>query len=162
MPGQFVKVSALIEGGKASAGPPIGPALGATGVNLYQVVQKINEITKDFKGLKVPVHITVNRETKEFEIEIGMPPTSALIIKEIKEVEKGSSTPGSEYVGDISFDKIVEIAKKKEKYLFGKDLKKRVKTIIGTCQSCGITIDGKKPKEILKEINENKYDDLLK
>ena len=107
MAGQKVKVSALVEGGKASAGPPIGPALGSTGVNLYQVVQKINEITSEYKGLKVPVNITVDRETKEFEVEVGMPPTSALIIKEVKETEKGSGAAGTDLVGNIPFSKIV-------------------------------------------------------
>ncbi|MHA1268685.1 MAG: 50S ribosomal protein L11 [Candidatus Helarchaeota archaeon] len=162
MAGKTVKVSALVVGGKASAGPPIGPALGATGVNLYQVVQKINEKTKEYMGLKIPVYITVDRETKEFEVEIGMPPTSALLIKEIKDVDKGSGTAGIDYVGDITLSKIIEIAKMKDEFLLGKNLKSKVKTIIGTCRSCGITIDGKKPKELIEEINENQHDDLLK
>lgn len=155
-----VKVNALVEGGKATAGPPIAPALGTTGVNIHQVVQKINEETKEYEGLKVPVLITVDRETKEFDIEVGMPPTSALIIKH-SEIEKGSGAPGIDIVGNISMEKIIEIAKEKEKQLLGKNLKKRVKTIIGTCKSCGITIEEKEPMTLLKEINDGNYDNLL-
>lgn len=161
MPKATIKVSALVDGGKASAGPPIGPALGATGVNLYQVVQKINEKTQDYKGLKVPVDIIVDRETKEFEVEVGMPPTSALIIKE-SQVEKGSGAPGVDIVGEIAFDKIIEIAKTKSDQLFGKSFKDRVKSVVGTCKSCGLNIDGKSPMEILKEIDDGTHDNILK
>lgn len=81
-------VEALVPGGKASAGPPLGPALGPLGVNVAQVVAKINEQTKDLNGMQVPVKVIVKSRT-EFEIEVGTPPTSALIIREIG-VEKGS------------------------------------------------------------------------
>ncbi|MBD3230647.1 MAG: 50S ribosomal protein L11 [Candidatus Lokiarchaeota archaeon] len=156
-----IKVSALVEGGKATAGPPIAPALGTTGVNIYQVVQKINEETKEYKGLKVPVLITVDRETKEFTIDVGMPPTSALIIKQ-SEVEKGSSAPGIDLVGNISLEKIVEIAKNKEDQLLGRNLKNRVKSVVGTCKSCGITVEDKNPMDVLKEIDEGIHDNLIK
>ena len=75
-------VEALVPGGKASAGPPLGPALGPLGVNVAQVVAKINEQTKDLNGMQVPVKVIVKSRT-EFEIEVGTPPTSALIIKEM-------------------------------------------------------------------------------
>ena len=97
---KLVNVNALVEGGKASAGPPIGPALGPTGVNLYQVVQKINETTKDFAGLRVPVKITVDTETKLFQVEVGLPPTSALVLREVNQ-PKGSGKPNEQKVGDL-------------------------------------------------------------
>ncbi|WXG40593.1 MAG: 50S ribosomal protein L11 [Candidatus Freyarchaeum deiterrae] len=157
---QKVIVSALVDGGKASAGPPIGPALGPTGVNLYQVVQKINEMTANFKNLKVPVKILVNPEDKSFEVEVGTPPTSALILSELG-VEKGSKEPNKSKVGDISIDAVVKIAKMKIDNLAANSLEKATRTILGTCVSVGVTVNGKDPKEVQKEISEGKYSELL-
>ncbi|NVM55062.1 MAG: 50S ribosomal protein L11 [Candidatus Helarchaeota archaeon] len=153
-----VTIEALVEGGHASAGPPIGPALGPTGVNLYQVVQKINELSKDFTGMKIPVKITVNTSTKEFDIELGIPPTSALILKEIEEVQKGSSEPGTNIIGNISLDVILRIAKMKKDVLLSTSLKSAAKEVIGTCVSMGVTVDEKSPKEIQQDIDKGIYD----
>ena len=71
-------ISALVSGGEANAGPPLGPALGPMGVNVLQVVNTINEKTKDFPGMKVPVKVEVDAETKKFTVEVGIPPTAAL------------------------------------------------------------------------------------
>ena len=76
------KVEALVEGGKASAGPPLGPALGPMGVNIGEVINQINEKTKDFKGMKVPVIVII--DGKNFKIKVGTPPISAMIKKEGK------------------------------------------------------------------------------
>ena len=159
--GDKVSIDALVEGGKASAGPPIGPALGPTGANLYQVVQKINELTKDFMGLKIPVKISVDKETKEFEVEIGSPPVSALILRELPEVEKGSSEANKTFVGDLSLDKIVSIARSKRPNLLVKSLKAAVKTVLGTCVSMGVNVEGKHPKDLFSEIDEGKYDNII-
>ncbi|MHA1783747.1 MAG: 50S ribosomal protein L11 [Candidatus Helarchaeota archaeon] len=159
--GEKVSVEALVEGGKASAGPPIGPALGPTGANLYQVVQKINELTKDFMGLKIPVKITVDKETKEFEVEIGSPPVSALILKELPGVEKGSSEAKKNIVGDLSLDKIIGIARSKMPTLLVKTLKAAVKTVLGTCVSMGVNVEGKHPKELFPEIDNGVYDNII-
>ena len=70
-------VSALVTGGEASAGPPLGPALGPMGVNVLQVVNTINDKTKDFSGMKVPVKVEVDPSTKKFTVEVGVPPTAA-------------------------------------------------------------------------------------
>ncbi len=110
MSSQKITVEALVEGGKASGGPPIGPALGPTGVNIFQVVQKINEVTQPFAGLKVPVKIIVDQETKEFEVEVGTPPTSALILKEIGQA-KGSGEPNTKIIGNLTIEQIKSIAK---------------------------------------------------
>src|SRR3989344_4937513 len=82
-------VESLIEGGKATAAPPLGPALGPTGVNIGQVVSEINKKTADMKGMQVPVKVTIDTATKQFTIEIGTPPAAALIKKEAG-VEKGT------------------------------------------------------------------------
>ena len=76
------KIKAMVEGGKATAGAPLGPALGPLGVNIGQVVAKINEQTKKFEGMTVPVEVDVNPSKKTFEIFVGSPPTSALIKKQ--------------------------------------------------------------------------------
>lgn len=153
-------VEALVEGGKASAGPPIGSSLGPMKVNIGQVVTQINDKTKDFKGMKVPVKIIVDTEDKTFEITIGTPPASQLIMKEIS-LEKGSGEPNLNKAGVISFEQVIKVAKMKSSSLLVNNLKSAVKTIIGSCQSAGILIDGKDAKEVLKEIDEGKYDNLI-
>ena len=158
--GEKKTVEALVAGGQATAGPPLGPALGPLGLNVMAVVNKINELTKDFSGMKVPVKIIVDVETKEFEVEVGTPTASALIIKELK-IEKGSGDPGKEKVGNLSFEQVVKIAKMKRPELLAKDLKGAVKEILGSCVSMGVTVEGKNPKEVQKEIDEGKYDEVF-
>ena len=92
-------VKALVDGGKATPGPPLGPALGPLGVNVGQIVAKINEKTTAFEGMKVPVRIIVDKKTKQFDVEVGIPPVSALIRKQLG-LEKGAKTAGKEVGGD--------------------------------------------------------------
>ncbi|MFW9935641.1 MAG: 50S ribosomal protein L11 [Candidatus Thorarchaeota archaeon] len=155
-----VVCEALVEGGKASAGPPIAPVLGPTGANLFQIVQEINKQTEDLKGLKVPVTIVVDDDTKEFEITIGLPPTSALIIKEVG-VEKGTGLTGTEVAGDISLDQVLKVARAKDQDLLGSSLQNRVKSVLGTCVSMGVTIEGKDGREVQKEIDAGLYAEKL-
>ncbi|MFX1510572.1 MAG: 50S ribosomal protein L11 [Promethearchaeota archaeon] len=155
-----VVCEALVEGGKASAGPPIAPVLGPTGANLFQIVQEINKQTEDLKGLKVPVTIVVDDDTKEFEITIGLPPTSALIIKEVG-VEKGTGLTGTEVTGDISLDQVLKVARAKDQDLLGSSLQNRVKSVLGTCVSMGVTIEGKDGREVQKEIDAGLYAEKL-
>ena len=86
-------VSALVTGGQASAGPPLGPTLGPLGVNILQIVTAINEKTKDFEGMKVPVTVSVDKKTKTWTVEVGIPSAAALILKEAG-IQKGSGTSG--------------------------------------------------------------------
>lgn len=150
-------VEALVSGGKASAGPPLGPALGPLGVNVAQVVAKINELTRDLNGMQVPVKIKVKSRT-EFEIEVGTPPTSALILKEIG-VEKGTGDKST--IGNLTMPQVVEIAKIKRTGLLSKTLKNAVREVIGTAGSLGATIDGLPSKEAQLVVADGKYDDLL-
>ena len=151
------KVEVLVEGGKATAAPPLGPALGPLGVNIGQVVSDINKKTSSFQGMQVPVKVVVDKDTKTFEIFIGTPPASALIKKEAK-IEKGSGKAKKEMVADILIEQIIKVAKMKEGSLLGKTLKQRVKEIVGTCQSMGILVEGKYPTETLKDIDAGIYD----
>ncbi|MFW9919981.1 MAG: 50S ribosomal protein L11 [Candidatus Thorarchaeota archaeon] len=155
-----ITVSALVEGGKASGGPPIGPALGPTGVNIFQVVTKINEETQPYAGLKVPVEIIVDQETKQFEIVVGIPPTSALILKEVGS-SKGSGEPNTKIVGNLSIDQLKAVAKAKSGDLSALTMKTAVMIISGTCVSMGVTIEGKAAKDFQKEIREGAWDTQL-
>jgi len=151
----------LIEGGKATAGPPIGPALGPIGVNLPLIVEEINRNTKDYAGMRVPVKVIVDVDTKEFEVEVGIPTTSALIVKELG-VEKGSGAPSTDKVGNLTMEQVVRIARIKRPQLLAKTLKAAVKEVLGTCVSMGVTVEGKDPREVQREVDEGVYDQLLK
>ena len=153
-------ISSLVTGGEASAGPPLGPALGPMGVNILQIISAINEQTKEFKGMKIPVSVLVDTDTKKWEIEVGIPSASALLLKEAG-IQKGSGTSGTEWVGEVSADMIAKIAKVKLETSYANSLKSVAKQIVGTCVSLGIKVEGKTPKEFTAEINEGKWDSKL-
>lgn len=155
------KISSLVTGGSASAGPPLGPALGPMGVNIMEVIKAINEKTKDFEGMKVPVTVSVFPDTKKWEIEIGIPSAAALVLKEAG-LQKGSGTSGTDWVGDIGMDTVVKVAKTKLEKSYASSIKSVSKEIIGTCLCLGIKIEGKSSKEITAEINDGKWDEKLK
>ncbi|MGA1873304.1 MAG: 50S ribosomal protein L11 [Thermoplasmatota archaeon] len=152
------KIEALVDGGKASAGPPLGPALGPMGVNIGQIVGEINKKTKDFTGMKVPVTIIIDPKTKEYSITVGTPPTSSLLLQEIGK-EKG---PGSvQDTVDIPMEKVVKVARMKRESLLAVTLESAVKEVLGTAVSMHATVDGKDPREVQKLINEGQYSALL-
>ncbi|MGC8676424.1 MAG: 50S ribosomal protein L11 [Candidatus Micrarchaeia archaeon] len=144
-------INGLIEGGKATTGPPFGPALGPLGVNIGKIVAEINEKTKEFVGIKVPVKVVVNSDTKEYKIEVGMPPTSALILKELG-VQKGAKTK-ADTVGNLTIEQLKKILATKSSVLYGKSDKEKLKQIIGTCKSMNVTVEGMDAKEALKKIS---------
>ncbi|HLC88560.1 MAG TPA: 50S ribosomal protein L11, partial [Candidatus Nanoarchaeia archaeon] len=144
-------VETLIQGGKASAAPPLGPALGPTGINIGQVVAEINKKTADLAGMQVPVKVIIDTQNKTFTIEIGTPPTAALIKREAG-IQKGSSNALQEKVADLVIEQIIKIAKTKEDSLLGKGLKAKVREVIGTCQGMGVLVEGKPAQETLKDI----------
>ena len=153
-------VELLISGGEATAGPPLGPALGPLGINTMAVVNKINELTKDYSGMKVPVKVIVDLENKSFEVAVGTPTASALIVSELK-IEKGSGAPNTEKVGNLTVEQVVRIAKIKRPELLANTLKGASKEILGTCLSMGVTVEGKDPCEVQKEIDTGKYEELF-
>ena len=142
-------IDLLIEGGKATPGPPLGPTLAPMGINIVKVIAEINEKTKAFQGMKVPVKVTVDTVTKAFEIKVGLPPTSQLLLKEAG-IEKGSGTAST---GDITLEKVVKVAKIKAEHSLSRDIKNMVKEVLGTCVSLGLKIDGKDPKLVQKEVD---------
>lgn len=155
------KVEVLVDGGKATAAPPLGPALGPMGLNIGQVVSDINKRTASFHGMQVPVKILIDKETKKYEIHIGTPPASGLIKKEAN-IEKGSGKAKHEMVADILIEQAIKIAKMKETATLGKSLKEKVKEIVGTCQSMGILVEGKPAKETLRDIEAGKFDEEIR
>ncbi|MDR2699765.1 MAG: 50S ribosomal protein L11 [Nitrososphaerota archaeon] len=153
-------VELIVSGGQANAGPPLGPALGPLGVNIVAVVNKINEVTKEYAGMKVPVKVSVDTEDKTFEVSVGTPTASALIVAELK-IEKGSGTPNSVKVGDLSIDQVVRIAKIKAPQLLATTTKDATKELLGTCVSIGVTVEGKDPRDVQKDIDAGTYEQLF-
>jgi large subunit ribosomal protein L11 len=154
------KLEVLVDGGKATPGPPLGPALGPLGVNVIQVVGAINEKTKAFVGMKVPVTLTIDPKTKEFEIKVGTPPTTALIMKELG-LEKGSGKPNSDFVGNLTVKQVTKIADMKKDSMLAKDKRGRFREVVGTCVSMGVTVDGKDPRKIIADIDAGEYQGLF-
>jgi large subunit ribosomal protein L11 len=130
----------------------LGPALGPLGVNIVQVVAQINEKTKAFSGMKVPVTIKVDSK-KNIEIEVGTPPVSSIIKKELK-LEKGAANPKTENKGNLSFAQVKAIAEMKTDSMNSSEVEKSMREVIGACDSMGVYIEGKRAKEIQKEIDQ--------
>lgn len=153
-------IDALVSGGQATAGPPLGPALGPLGVNVLAIVNRINELTRDYAGMKVPVKITVDTENKEFDVTVGTPTTSALIVSALK-IQKGSGSPKEEKVGNLTMTQVVDLARKKQQEVLAKSLKLAAKEVLGSCLSMGVTVENKDPREAQREVAEGKYDSLF-
>lgn len=139
----------MIEGGKATSGPPFGPALGPLGVNIAKIIAEINTKTEGYAGIKIPVKIIVDPTTKNYRIEIGSPPTSALILKEIG-AQKGAKLK-EEVAGNITLEQIKNVAKAKEAKLYG-PMGAKVRQVVGTCVSMNVTVEGVSAKEYMKKL----------
>ncbi len=150
----------MVEGGKATAGPPIGPALGPLGINIMQVVEAINEKTSGFEGVKVPVKIVVDPTQGTFDLQVGTPPTSALILKEVQ-AEKGAGSPGKERVGNLTLAQVVKVARIKEEGTLGAGMKEKVLEVLGTCTSLGVSVEGKDPREVQTEVKEGLHEGVF-
>jgi large subunit ribosomal protein L11 len=167
------KVNIIIEGGKASPAPPIGPKFSPMGINVIKLVADINAASKSFEGIKVPVEIEVDAVTKTWTVKVGTPSVSQLLIKELK-LAKGSGSAWNEgtpekpatadnppVVGDSKKEIIVKIAKIKHQDMGTRNVKTAVKNVLGTCVSMGITVEGKKPQEAQKDVDAGTWDNLL-
>jgi large subunit ribosomal protein L11 len=157
-----VTIPAIVEGGRATAGPPLGPALGPLGVNIGGIIDEINKKTGAFAGLKVPVKVVVDKATKKFEIEVGSPSTGELLKKELG-VEKGrkGGPEDPKTVGNLEFSQVVKVAKMKEAGSLVKNVKQGAKEVLGTCVSLGITVEGKDAREIRKAVDAGEFDSAL-
>ena len=153
-------VEALVDGGKATAGPPIGSSLGPLKVNIGQVITEINKKTSPFSRMKVPIKVIVDTETKDFEIFVGTPPASGLITKELN-LKGGSGIPNKLKVGNLGMEDVIKIAKMKQDALTAASLKAAVKTIIGSCNAMGVLVEGKSAAEINTDVDKGAYDKLI-
>jgi large subunit ribosomal protein L11 len=152
-----MQIKLLVEGGAMEPGPALSQKLGPAGIPINQVIQKVNEATKDFKGLKVPVELNVDLKTKKFDISIFSPPVSGLLKKELG-ISKGSGEQHKIQVANASIEQIISVANTKMQNLLCKDLKTAVKVVVGTCGTLGILVENKLAKEVEIEIAEGKYD----
>ena len=153
-------VDAMVEGGKATAAPPLGPALGPLGVNIGQVISEINKKTADFKGVQVPVKIIVDEE-KNITITVCTPPVSALV-KQEAHIEKGSGNPETDLIADLKIEQVIKIAKMKADGLSGKDMFAKVKEVAGTCNSMGVMVEGKRAMETIVDIDKGSFTEEIK
>src|SRR3989344_5534972 len=154
-------IEMLVDGGKAKADASVAQKLGPMKINVQEVLKVVNEKTSSFNGMKVPVKLIVDTETKEFEISIGTPPISELIKKEL-ELQKGSSFPNKDKVANIGIEQVIKIAKMKESSILHNSMKSVVKTVIGSCNALGILVEGEEARDINKEIDNGKYDKEIK
>ena len=152
-------IEVLVPGGQANPGPPLGPELGPTPVDVQAVVQQINDETAAFDGMEVPV--TVDYEDDgSFSIEVGVPPTSELI-KDEAGFETGSGEPHTNFVADISVEQLKKIAEQKSTDLLAYDTKSAAKEVAGTCVTLGVTIDGEDARTFGDRVDGGEYDEVF-
>ena len=127
-----------IPAGKATPAPPVGPALGSSGVNIMQFVKEFNDRTASQAGMTIPVVITVYKD-KSFEFITKVPPVAVLIKKAIK-IEKGSGKPNKDKVAKITMEQVKAIAEQKMPDLNAASLETAMKMVAGTARSMGVVV----------------------
>jgi len=201
------KMEMLIEGGKAKPGPATAPRLGALRVNMGKLFQDINDKTKDYAGMNVPVKVLISKKDHSYKIEVGTPPVSSLLRKELglqkiasekkeeavpvgvkkeeaPKVEEKKPVPAAvpaageapvapapkkekikiirEIIANVTIEQCIKVAKMKRTSLLSKTFKSAVKEVVGSCASMPVTVEGKTPKQVLRDIEAGKYDSLIK
>jgi len=134
------KVKLQCPAGQATPAPPVGPALGAHGVNISEFVKQFNERTRDQMGMIIPVEINVYKD-RTFDFILKSPP-AAVLLKKAAGVEKGAALVGKEIVGAVTMAQVEEIAKLKMNDLNARDMEHACRIIMGTARSAGIEIKG--------------------
>ncbi len=153
-------IKLLVEAGNMKPTPAISQKFGPLGINMGKVIAEVNKSTNQYAGLKVPVELDINPITKEFKVNVLTPPVSELLKKELG-ISKASIMPKSVYAGNLAIEQIINIAKKKQEDIGAPNLKKATKIILGTCVSSGFLVESKNPKEVIKEVEDGVYDDLI-
>ena len=133
------QIKLQIEAGKASPAPPVGPALGSSGVNIMQFVKEFNDRTASQAGLVVPVVISVYAD-KSFEFITKVPPVAVLIKKELG-IQKGSGKPNKDKVAKLTKDQVKAIAEQKMPDLNAASLETAMSMVAGTARSMGVTVE---------------------
>ena len=149
-------IKLMVDGGKRAPGPAVAQQLGPMGINMGKVISDVNEATSEFKGVTLPVHLTVNPETKEVSIKVLSPPTSELIKKELG-IEKASGARLKQRVGNFAIEQVISVAKAKHEAMLSNDFMASIKSVLGTCQALGVLVENKEVKEIMEDIEEGKF-----
>jgi len=137
----YVKLQ--VKGGQANPSPPVGPALGAKGLNIMEFCKRFNAQTQDKQGQVLPVVITVYSD-KSFDFVVKTPPAAVLLMQAAK-LKKGSSEPNRNKVGDVNWDDVKQIAETKMTDLNCHTIESAMKMVAGTARSMGITVSGEPP-----------------
>lgn len=156
----MVVIKLMVEGGKMSPGPAVAQQLGPMGINMGKVISDVNEATKEFAGVTLPVHLTIDTDTKEVSIKVLSPPTSELIKKELG-IEKASGARLKQRVGNFAIEQVIAVAKSKHDSMLSNEFMASVKSVIGTCQALGVLVESQETGEVLAEIAEGKYSEEI-
>jgi len=132
-----------IRGGAANPAPPIGPALGAKGVNIMEFCKQFNARTQDSAGKLIPVIITVYQD-KSFDFVLKTPPVAVQLL-ELAKIKSGSKEPNRDKVGSVSWEQVKTIAESKMNDLNAFTVDSAMKMVAGTARSMGVTITGQSP-----------------
>ena len=152
-------IEVLVPGGQADPGPPLGPELGPTPVDVQAVVSEINDQTEAFDGTEVPVTVEYE-DDGSFGIDVGVPPTAALVKDELG-FDTGSGEPDEEFVDDLSAEQLKTIAEQKLPDLLGYDIRNAAKEVAGTCVSLGVTIEGEDARTFNRRLEEGEFDGVF-
>jgi large subunit ribosomal protein L11 len=139
----FKVIKLQVRGGQANPSPPLGPALGAAGVNIMEFCKQFNARTQDKQGKLLPVTINVYAD-KSFDFVVKSPPAAVQLLEAAK-IKKGSGEPNRRKVGSVTWDQVRQIAENKMQDLNAFSIEKAMKMIAGTARSMGITIEGENP-----------------
>ena len=150
------KINLIIDAGKANLGQ-LSSKISSLGFNVSEIQKEINEKTKEFSGLKVNVIVILDKDNKKYEIKVKAPSVADLVKKELGvellKLSEEEKQKGKSFIGNLTMKQVEKIAKIKAEEFGEKDLKKVLKMVIGSINTLqGVLIEGKKPKEILKEI----------
>lgn len=150
------QIKLLVEGGAMQPGPTLSQQVGPLGINVGQLISKVNEATSKFKGMKVPVELDIDARTKDIRVNVFSPPVSELLKKELG-LAKGSGEQKKKCSANASIEQIISVTKTKMPYMLSKNLKSAVKTVVGTCVSLGVLIEGVPASEVGLMIDEGKF-----
>jgi large subunit ribosomal protein L11 len=150
------KINLIVDAGKANLGQ-LSSKISSLGFNVNEIQKEINEKTKEFSGLKVNVILALDKDNKKYEIKVKAPSVADLVKKElgveVLKLTEEDKQKGKTFVGNLTMKQVEKIAKIKAEELGEKDLKKVLKMVVSSINTLqGVLIEGKKPKEVLKEL----------
>ncbi|CCC82427.1 50S ribosomal protein L11 [Thermoproteus tenax] len=155
-------INVPLQGGKFAPNPQFQDSVKSIGLDPNGVAQRVQEELKKYAGYPISkVELEIEESTKEYSVLVKLPPIGDLLLKLLGK-DTGAHDAGKETIGNLPFDKIVQIAVLKFPELKSKSLKSAVKQILSTCKAMGITVDGKPAAEVIKAVEAGSYDEILK